>query len=185
MATSKAKKTPPAETTEQAEVKPVVENVVAEEKRSYRVKKDLDPNMIVPVKNGFNGTLIYKSRKTGERFRWDAFGDEQDMELSELKAARNASKDFFINNWFLFDDPEVVEWLGVSQYYKYALDIDAFDKLYQSSPEEIVKTVKNLSNGQKSTVKYRAKQLISEGVIDSIKVISALEKALGTELIER
>lgn len=155
-----------------------------EEPKSYRVKKDLDPNMFVTVKNGFNGTLVYKSKKTGERFIWDAFGDEQEMELSELKAAKNSYKAFFVNNWFLFDDPEIVDWLGMTQYYKHALNSASFDKLFEKTPAEIEKTIKELSEGQKKSVVFRAKQLIADGTIDSIKVITALEKSLSVELIE-
>lgn len=154
------------------------------EKKSYKVKKNLDPSMYVTVKNGFNGTLVYKSKKTGERFIWDAFGDEQEIELAELKAAKNSYKSFFVNNWFLFDDPEIVEWLGMNQYYKYALNSSSFDKLFEKSPDEIEKTVKALSDGQKKSVAFRAKQLIADGTIDSIKVIAALEKSLSVELIE-
>ena len=156
-----------------------------EEKKSYKVKNALDPNMYVTVKNGFNGTLVYKSKKTGERFIWEEFGDEQEIELSELKAAKNSYKSFFVNNWFLFDDPEVVEWLGMSQYYKHALNSDSFDKLFEKSPAEIEKTIKDLSDGQKKSVAFRARQLIADGTIDSIKVIGALEKSLSVELIER
>lgn len=155
------------------------------EKKNYRVKKDLDPNMYVVVKNGFNGTLVYKSKKTGERFIWQAFGDEQEMELSELKSARNSSKAFFTNNWFLFDDPEVIDWLGMSQYYKHALNSKSFDKLFEQSPDEIKCSISELSDGQKKSVVFRAKQLIADGVIDSIKVITALEDSLSVELIER
>ena len=154
------------------------------EKKSYKVKKNLDPSMYVTVKNGFNGTLVYKSKKTGERFIWEAFGDEQEMELAELKAAKNSYKPFFVNNWFLFDDPEIVEWLGMGQYYKHALNSASFDKLFEKSPAEIEKTISGLSAGQKKSVAFRARQLIADGTIDSIKVITALEKSLAVELIE-
>ena len=156
-----------------------------EEKQSYRVKADLDPNMYVTVKNGFNGTLVYKSRRTGEKFVWEAFGDEQEIELQELKNARNASKAFFINNWFLFDDPAIIDWLGVGQYYKNSLSADRFVALFEMPPEEIKTTVKKLSAGQKTSLIFRAKQMIANGEIDSIKTINALEEALGIELIER
>ena len=187
---TKAKKAADAlKTTEPAEVE-TVEEVVEDtdsneaEKKYYKVKTNLDPGMYVTVKNGFNGTLVYKSKKTGERFIWEAFGDEQEIELAELKATKNSYKSFFVNNWFLFDDPEIIEWLGMNQYYKHALDSASFDKLFKKTPEEIEKTIKALSDGQKKSVAFRAKQLISEGEIDSIKVISALEKSLSTELIE-
>ena len=155
------------------------------EKPVYKVKKDLNPNMVVTVKNGFNGTLVYKSKRTGEVFVWDVFGSEQEMELQDLKAARNTYKAFFINNWFLFDDPEVIEWLGMTQYYKHALNSESFNDLFSGTPEEIKETVAKLSDGQKKSVAFRAKQLIQEGEIDSIKVINALEESLSIDLIER
>ncbi len=158
---------------------------VKEKKETYKAKTNLDPGMYVTVKNGFNGTLVYKSKKTGERFIWDAFGDEQEIELSELKSAKNSYKAFFINNWWLFDDPEVIEWLGMTQYYEHALNADSFDKLFEKTPEEIEKAVGLLSDGQRKSVAFRAKQLIADGTIDSIKVINALEKSLSVELIER
>lgn len=188
---TKARKTAATlETTKATEVE-VVEQVVETapdkeaEKKSYKVKKNLDPGMYVTVKNGFNGTLVYKSKKTGERFIWEEFGDEQEIELAELKAAKNSYKSFFVNNWFLFDDPEIVEWLGMNQYYKHALNSASFDKLFEKSPDEIEKTINALSDGQKKSVAFRAKQLIADGTIDSIKVIAALEKSLSVELIER
>lgn len=161
------------------------EKVVTPEQKQYKVKKNLDPNMIITVKNGFQGRLVYKSKRTQEKFEWDTFGDEQDMELQELKNAKNASKSFFINNWFLIDDPEVLDYLGVSQYYKYALNFNSFDELFSKQPDEIKETISHLSTGQKKSVAYRAKQLIADGVIDSIKVINALEDSLSIELIDR
>ena len=159
--------------------------ILADEKKQYRVKKNLDPNMIVTVKNGFHGSLIYKSKRTNERFEWEEFGDEQDMDLQELKNARNSSNTFFANNWFLIDDPEVLEYLGVTEYYKNALNYESFDSLFDESPAEIKNKIALLSNGQKKSVIYRAKELIASGAIDSIKVINALEEALATELIDR
>lgn len=154
-------------------------------KTQYKVKRNLNPNMIVTVKNGFHGRLIYKSRRTNELFEWESFGDEQDMDLQELKNAKNSSKTFFANNWFLIDDPEVLDYLGVSQYYKYALNSASFDDLFNKSADEIKSTISRLSSGQKKTLAYRAKELIANEVIDSIKVINALEESLSIELIDR
>lgn len=155
------------------------------EQKSYRVKQSLDPNTVVTVKNGFNGMLVYKSKKTGETFKWDEFGDEQDMDIAELKNARNSYKQFFENNWFLFDDPEIIDYLNVGKFYKNALNIKGFEELFKLTPEKITAKVEKLSEGQKRSVAFRAKQLIAEGEIDSIKVIDALEKSLSVQLIER
>lgn len=169
-----------------ADAKEVPETHSTEEKVHYQVKHSpLNLNTYVTVRNGFNGKLVYKSRKTGEKFVWGEFGAEQDMELSELKNAKNASKAFFENNWFLFDNPEVIAFLGLERMYKNALEYDTFDDLFRLSPDEISARIALLSDGQKTTVCYRARQKIADEEIDSIKVINALEKSLGIDLVER
>lgn len=176
MATEEKKKTTTKKTVKKKE---------PAEKKTYRVKADLDPHMLVTVTNGFAGMLYYRSRRTGEEFQWEQFGDVQDMELSELKNARNSARDFFEKNYFLIDDPEVLEYLNAKQYYDSALSVDEFDDLFDKKPSEIEEIVAGLSRGQKGTLKYRAKEKIRDGEIDSIKVIDTLEKSLGVQLIER
>ena len=170
-----------------AEEAPQVQEVPKKEapQKVYKVRKQLDPHTIVTVKNGFPGMLIYESSKTGELFRWEALGDEQDMELQELKNARNASKAFYVNNWFCIDDPEVLDYLGVAEYYKNALNLIDDEALRALKPEDIRSTVMKMSDGQKLALKYRVKQMIESGDVDSIKMITAFEEALGVELIER
>ena len=142
----------------------------AAEKRPL-VPKDIDPHTIITVRNGFQGRLVYRSKKTGERFVWDSFGAEQDMEIGELRNARNSNKKYFINNWFMFDEPWIVA-------------ISDFDKLFEKPIAEIERAVSKLSDGQKKSIAYRAKQLIASGGIDSNKTIATLEKCLGVELVE-
>lgn len=191
---SKTTKTDTAKQTKKIESDEVVEAaakaadeepIVDTKKQQYTVKNRLEPTTMVTVKNGYQGSLVYISNRTKERFTWAEFGDEQDMELQELKNARNSSKGFFERNWFLIDDPEVIEYIGVQQYYKNALTYDGLSELFELSPAEIKEKVSKLSDGQKKTVAYRAKQLIADGAIDSMKVISALEDSLSVELIDR
>ena len=149
------------------------------------IPKKIDPHQYVSVRNGFQGRLVYISKRTGEKFVWSEYGDEQEMELLELKNAKNSSKGFFINNWFMFDEDWVLDYLGVRQYYRYALPLDNFDGLFEMKPDEVKDRVSKLSAGQKKSVAYRARTLIADGGIDSIRVISALEDALGIELTEK
>lgn len=149
------------------------------------IPKDIDSSQYVIVRNGFQGKLIYKSRKTGETFVWDGFGTEQEMELRELRNAKNSYKKFFINNWFMFDEDWIVDYLGVRQFYKNAIPIDDFDDIFTQKPAELKKTIAGLSDGQKRSVAYRAMELITKHEIDSLSVINALESALNIELIEK
>lgn len=172
----------------QTEEQTVVEDTVAEipEKTVYyKERPKLSPDTVVTVKNGFNGKLVYKSKKSGDKYVWEEYGDEQDFDLQELKNAKNSSKAFFINNWFMIDDPEVISYLGVEQYYKNALDCDELLDLICNEPEKIGEAVGKLSYGQKESVKFFARRLVGEGSIDSVKAIKALEDALNIELTER
>ena len=147
--------------------------------------KEVDVHEYVTVRNGFPGKLVYISKRTGERFVWSDFGDEQEIELLELKNAKNSSKKFFINNWFMFDEAWIPKYLGVGQYYRYAVGIDDFDDLFVLTPAEIEERISKMSKGQKRSVAYRARTLIADGGIDSNRVIKALEKALGVDLVEK
>lgn len=173
----------PAEGTSTAAERPAAE--VSETTKKPVVPKEIDPNQIITVRNGFQGRLVYKSKRTGERWSWESFGAEQDMELSELKNARNSNKKYFINNWFMFDEDWVIDYLGMRQYYKNSLNIQDFDQLFKKPVGEIEDIISKLSEGQRKSVAYRAKQLIAEEEIDSNRVINTLEKCLGVELVER
>lgn len=87
----------------------------------------------------------------------------------------------------MFDDEYdwVIDYLGVRQYYKNAVSLENFDKVFSKSPTEITKIINGMSTGQKKSMVYRARQAIVDGEIDSNRAIAALEKALGVELIER
>ncbi|MBR2398839.1 MAG: hypothetical protein IKA96_02650 [Alistipes sp.] len=151
------------------------------------VVKEIDPTQYVTVLNGYQGKLTYKSKKTGELFKWNEFGSEQEMELRELRNAKNTYKKYFEKNWFMFSDEFawVIDYLGVGQYYKNAISIDEFDTIFQKTPDELKKIIEGLSDGQKKAVAFRAKTLIADEVIDSNKVIRTLEEILVVELIER
>ena len=182
MATTTRKKT----TTKAAAVNAAENEAPAAEPEKI-IPKEIDLHQYITVRNGFHGVLVYRSRRTGEMFTWDGFGTEQEMELQELRNAKNTSKDFFINNWFMFDDEFkwVISYLGLNQYYRYAVDVDGFDEIFTKTPAEIKKIVKEMSDGQKKSLVYRATDMIASGEIDSRKVIAALEDALGVELIEK
>jgi len=151
------------------------------------VPEGVDQNTVVLVRNGFQGTLVYVSSKTGETFVWDSFGDDLEMDLKELRVAKSSQKKFFENNWFLFDEEYswVIPYLGVSQFYKNAISVDGFDEIFKSSPADIKKIVSELNAGQLQSIKYKARKLVADGMIDSMKTITALEECLGIELLER
>lgn len=161
------------------------ESTTAKKTRTVKpkVRKTLDPNMYVPVRNGFHGVLVYADKYTGEHYRWDEFGDVIDMTVSTLQKVRSSQRRFFSENWFLIDDPEVIDALGVSEYYKNALTLDEFDELFTLDVDAAKERVCLLSDGQKRGVAYSAKQKIESGELSDLNMIRMLEDVLDTELI--
>lgn len=189
--TSKAKSAPAKTTTSQKArveapaTKP--ENIEKNTEATKPVVKEIDPTQYITVLNGYQGRLTYKSSRTGEKFKWTEFGAEQEMELRELRNAKNTHKKYFEKNWFMFGDEFawVIDYLGVGHYYKNAISIAEFDNIFQKGADELREIVSGLSDGQKKAVAFRAKTLIAEEEIDSNKVIRTLEEILGVELIEK
>jgi len=156
----------------------------APEPKKPLIPKDVDVHQYVTVRNGFHGRLIFVGQN-GEEYIWEQFGDEQELTLLDLRNAKSRHKRFYSNNYFMFDDDWVIDYLGVRQFYKNAIPIDHFDDLFTKTPSEIEEIVAGLSDGQKRSIGYRARQLIAEGEIDSNKVIATLEKCLGMDLVEK
>lgn len=167
---------------------PKVSKAKAEESIStkYQVRTTVDPNAVIPVTNGFQGMLVVKNRRSGEIIAiFEEFGDVQDITYGDLKSIKASDKAFFENNWLLFDDPEIIEALVVTNYYEKSLSLHGFDDLFSKSPEEIKGIISKLSKAQKRSVAYKARNLIIDNKLDSLKVIDALEESLAIKLLER
>jgi len=165
-----------------------VQNTIQETKltkiTARKIKADLDLNMLIPVVNGHRGKLVYNGKKSGEHIEWEDFGDEQLMELKELKDARASQRKFFENNWFLIDDPEVLEFLNAGEYYRNSINAENYDDIFFKPVQEIKETVSQMTPGQKKSMMYRAIELINSGELDSLKTIKALKELLGFEIDE-
>lgn len=175
-AKSTARKTSAAKTVKAEAVQPTKPEPVKQE--SF----ELDSDEYVVVRNGFQGKLVYVSPRSGEVYVWDEFGDEQEMTVRELKNAKSSKKDFFINNWFMFNDERIPEALGVGLYYKNAISVDNFDEIFEGSVAEVTKKIEELPEGQKASVGVRAKELIQTGKIDSKRIIQAVEDILNVKI---
>ena len=177
-------------TTTKAKAKPAVKAekpTEDKEKIVFAKTKEIDLHQPITVYNGFQGILVYKSPRTGEVYEWNGFGDAQELELQELRTAKASRKGFFTQNWFMFDDADmwVIDFLGVGQYYADAVSVDDFDAIFQMEPQRASAIISGMTDGQRKSAEYRARQLVGDGTIDSRKMIKALEIAFGAELEER
>lgn len=139
----------------------------------------------IMVRSCFMGKLNWSSKKTGYNIKWSEFGDENPMTVSELLDMRNGDRRFFEEHWVsLVGDraDEIMDYLQISKYYKNINTVEDVDTIFSYSPDEIIAVVSNFDKHSKELVALRASQLIKDGDLDSIKVISAIKEATGYSL---
>ena len=158
-------------------------------KSSTKKKAKIPLDILVPVKSGVQGILVYGSRKTvGYQIEWDSYGAVEYVELGELLSMRNTSRSFYKNNWIFFEDTdeytavEIYEFLDVTQYYQNTIIGEDIETIFTKSLEDIRKIVSPLSKGVKDTIATKARLMIDSGEFDSINRIQLLEELLDVEL---
>lgn len=168
----------------------VKEALVVEASRSEK-KKELKMDLLVPCMSMVkNGKLIYQSkRQMGYSVIWNGFKDVQYLDLGELVAMKSTDTMFFSENWIVipdsFDDKAaVIEFLRIKQYY--SDDVNLFNivnMINSNDANTVVARISEMSDGMQSNVLSIIRDLITDGSLDSISKIRALEKHFGCNLI--
>lgn len=163
-------------------------NAEATTKVPVKRKNKIPLDILVPVKSGVQGVLVYSSRKTGYQIEWDMYGAVEYIELGELLSMRNTNRGFYKNNWIFFEDTdeytavEIYEFLDVAQHYENTIVGEDIETIFVKSLEEIRKIVEPLSRGVKDTIATKARLMIDSGEFDSNNRIRLLEELLDVEL---
>lgn len=148
------------------------------EKKQYK-----DSDMIL-VRNGAPGRLIFKAPKSNFVYVFNSFGDEEEIPFEELKLTRSGDNiKFFKNHWFLIDNIDVLDQLGVKRFYTNSLNFDEFESLFDCAPDEIKNKISKLTLDQRITVGILAREKINNNEISDLNVIHALEVSLDTEFL--
>ena len=163
--------------------KTTVDNKTAETTNTtstVKQKKDIPLNTLVACTNLTMGKLVYVSKKqVGYSVVWENPGDVDYLELSELVSMRNSQRAFFENNWIGIDDPDVVDYLNVGNYYSEALDFENLSSFMDLSVDEMREKFAHMSQGTKETLKVKVVQMLANKEIDSLKKIDFLKENLG------
>ena len=155
-------------------VKTKKETPVEETKKE---KPEFDRNQEVAVINGFDGKIVYTSKNGIYSFEMNSFGDKEYIPVSELIVMKNTASSFFKNNWLLFEDKKVIDYLGVSKFYQGTLSVEEIVALFDLPTDKMVETIAHMPECQKRNIRFRAVQVVSNGSIDSNKKISAIKGA--------
>lgn len=170
---------------QKTQVEVTQENTVApEEKQEKQVmrKKQIDLDMLVPCRNATDGSLIYKSRKTGLQTVWTNHGDIEYMDVGELLTMKASQPKFLNEPWLIVEDENVVEYLGLKHLYQRLVDTDDLDSFFNKTHTEIAEILDRIPNGTKDAIATRARKLVEEGTLYDNRKIRILEEKLKIDL---
>ena len=161
-----------------------VGNVTKNIKNKVKAKPKLDLHDEVLVKNGYCGELNVLLPKSKYVITFSEFGDDDYIELAELKALRNSKPIFFERNWLIIEDDNVIDFLNVGKYYADYLTVEDIDELFELPVDEMIAKIQKLNQVTRDNIARRAVDMIKDDNIDSVKKIEALEEELGYNLTE-
>ena len=116
------------------------------------------------------GRVVYKSKKTGEVFKWLETGDDQYFTVQDVLDMDNQSHKFLRTPWLLIDDEEVVEAMGLTKMYGYINRLEDIDELCQ-----------NLSKVYKNNLARIVNQKVEEKELRDVVVIRKLQELLDKD----
>ena len=160
----------------------IEENISSEQ--TYKIREQLDRNMLVPVASFVFGKLIYNSLRTGAVWRFTDFGAKDEVELYELQSMKSSRPRFLTEPWLIILDDKVVDHLGLSDLYEKILKPQNLDKLFKARSSVIRSILEDAPIGMKKAVCTRAAQLIAAKKLDSRSRINAIEETCGVDLSE-
>lgn len=162
-----------------------VDQVVAEtpkvEARTKR--KTVDKNLEVACRSVVSGELIYISRRTNEPIEWEDYGDIQYITVEDLNTMKSQQKAFLTKPWIIIEDEDVIDHLGLRSIYEGILpieDLEAF--LLETDINELVQAVRKAPKGIKELLVDKAREMVADERLDSMRTIKALNVELNIDL---
>jgi len=147
-------------------------------------KPKIDRYEQVPVMNITFGSLVYRSKKSGLETIWGQYGDVEYIEFQELITMKSSSRGFFDEPFILILYEEVVDYFSLNKKYE-NISKDSIEKSFKLPFDGFKDFVDNAPKGVQSTIVSMAKDKVSRGELDSLRMINFLNNKFKIEIGQR
>ena len=155
-------------------------------KRRMDSNEVLDNEYITIMNNTFGILQLMSKEENNRNVRIEKYGGKQRVQFKDIIQMAAESSEIFEKMYALILDQRVIDYLGLSEHYKYALySMDEIDTFLQKSENEITEFIKNCSKGTKETIAIAIKNKIDsqEKIMDSTTKIKFFEKLFNAKLV--
>jgi hypothetical protein len=147
-------------------------------KKINQIEKDRQ----VAIMNVTNGSLLYRSMKTGAEYRFEKYGDVEYIELSELLSMRSSKRIYLDEPLLLILDEEIVEHLNLTKQYEKFSKFSDIDKLFDLPNIQFKELVENSPIGFAHLIVSKAREKMVNGELDSVQKVKVIEDFYKIEL---
>lgn len=147
-------------------------------------KKKHDPSDPISCVSITAGELGMTGSKSGIKYRWAERGDTTEVAYQDIIAAIRSGESFVMKPYFIIQDSDIVEeFPQIKKIYGKMYTGRDLEDIFRLPIGEMKRTILELPDGAKETIKHIAATKISDGTLDSIKKISAIDEIFDTELL--
>ncbi len=148
-------------------------------------EKKFDMTTPIRCRSVRQNDLIYKATN-GIIYTWNGFGDIRELPYQEVLSMKSRRSSFLYEPWLIIEDEDLLktkEFAGeFDKMYQVYSDFEDPRTFFNRKPSEIRKVLEDAPNGLKDLIMYNAGDYITNGTLDSIGVINAIDDVLGTQL---
>lgn len=182
MAQSKRKVTAAVNPVSEPEVE-VIETKAVEPKVVEK-KKKFEPNDPILCRSVCQGVLFMEGQSTKIMYRFDDYGSEVGIEYRDLVSEVRSNNSSYIYNPMIIvaDEDFIDEFPALKKFYEKHYSVTDLKGILNLSPEDMVAEIKSLPSGAAEQLRLIASAMISNGTLDSMKKIKALEDCYGVDM---
>ena len=146
-------------------------------------KKVFDPSDGILCRSVTQGVLYVDGLRTGMKYYFAEYDGEAEIEYRDLVAlVRARDKSVYNPRFIIMDEDFINEYPTLKKFYNEHYNVTNLKGILEMPEYQMREEISKLPSGALKSLKSIAVQEISDGSIDSIKKIKALDDIFGTEL---
>ena len=125
---------------------------------------------------GINGQLIHHSPVGNGVYKFNGFGQRQNMPYKELKAMNNLVRGTLEEGWIIILNKDLIKEFNLEDEYKKFLTPNRIDEILKMDKNNLTATIKGLPKSMQTTLIDTAKSKYNAGTLDRASVIKVFEE---------
>lgn len=179
------KKTEAKSTRKPATKKTTAKKAAAKSTKSELAEPKFDMATPIRCRSVRQNDLIYVATN-GITYTWNGYGDIRELPYQEIISMKSRRSSFLYEPWLIIEDDALLstkQFAGeFDEMYAIYKDFEDPKTFFDRKPSEIRAVLESAPNGLRDLIIYNAGKYISDGILDSIGVINAIDDVYGTQL---